>query len=148
MALFEQFPYTNFHEMNLDWLLQRVKALEIIASDDDLVVFKETNGTYTKIMGKTASQLYDEVKAGNKVQAMLIGNDLIDYKVEYAVKVTAGKIMNNAFVKFIFAPEIAESLSDPGILTISHNRIISMTQAMPSDTVSYSQTDSDVAMEV
>jgi len=27
MALFEQFPYTNFHEMNLDWLLQKMKEL-------------------------------------------------------------------------------------------------------------------------
>lgn len=27
MALFEQFPYTNFHEMNLDWLLQKMQEL-------------------------------------------------------------------------------------------------------------------------
>lgn len=26
--LFEQFPYTNFHEINLDWLLKRVKEME------------------------------------------------------------------------------------------------------------------------
>lgn len=26
--LFEQFPYTNFHEINLDWLLNRVKEME------------------------------------------------------------------------------------------------------------------------
>ena len=28
MALFEHFPYTNFHQMNLDWLLNRVKNIE------------------------------------------------------------------------------------------------------------------------
>ena len=28
MALFEQFPYTNFHEMNMDWLLQEVNKLK------------------------------------------------------------------------------------------------------------------------
>ena len=27
MGVFERFPYTNFHEMNLDWLLSRVKEL-------------------------------------------------------------------------------------------------------------------------
>lgn len=27
MGLFEQFPYTNFHELNLDWLLQEMKRL-------------------------------------------------------------------------------------------------------------------------
>lgn len=27
MGLFEQFPYTNFHELNLDWLLERMKEI-------------------------------------------------------------------------------------------------------------------------
>lgn len=26
--LFEQFPYTNFHEINLDWILKKVKDME------------------------------------------------------------------------------------------------------------------------
>lgn len=43
MGLFNHFPYTNFHEMNLDWLLTKVKNLsntvdnlstKIIGSDD------------------------------------------------------------------------------------------------------------------
>mgnify|MGYP007115355691 CR=1 FL=1 len=28
MPLYENFPYTNFHELNLDWLVERVQALE------------------------------------------------------------------------------------------------------------------------
>lgn len=28
MGAFEHFPYTNFHDMNLDWLLQKVQELE------------------------------------------------------------------------------------------------------------------------
>lgn len=28
MGLFEQFPYTNFHELNLDWIIQTMKALD------------------------------------------------------------------------------------------------------------------------
>ena len=28
MGLFDQFPYTNFHELNLDWVLQALKGLE------------------------------------------------------------------------------------------------------------------------
>lgn len=34
MGIFEQFPYTNFHDLNLDWVLQTVKALN--SSVDDL----------------------------------------------------------------------------------------------------------------
>lgn len=28
MGIFEHFPYTNFHELNLDWLLKAVKELD------------------------------------------------------------------------------------------------------------------------
>ena len=28
MGLFENFPYTNFHELNLDWIVQKMKALD------------------------------------------------------------------------------------------------------------------------
>lgn len=28
MGLFEQFPYANFHELNLDWILDTLKQLD------------------------------------------------------------------------------------------------------------------------
>lgn len=28
MALFDNFPYANFHEMNLDWIIAKVKELD------------------------------------------------------------------------------------------------------------------------
>ena len=28
MGLFENFPYANFHELNLDWILHELKELE------------------------------------------------------------------------------------------------------------------------
>lgn len=33
MPVFEEFPYTNFHELNLDWLLKKMKELEKKVSD-------------------------------------------------------------------------------------------------------------------
>ena len=27
MSIFEQFPYTNFHDLNLDWILKHMKEL-------------------------------------------------------------------------------------------------------------------------
>lgn len=29
MGVFEQFPYTNFHELNLDWIIKQVKQFQI-----------------------------------------------------------------------------------------------------------------------
>lgn len=28
MGAFEQFPYTNFHELNLDWIIKKVKQFQ------------------------------------------------------------------------------------------------------------------------
>lgn len=33
MPLFNNFPYTNFHEMNLDWVLKKVKLIDSISTD-------------------------------------------------------------------------------------------------------------------
>lgn len=38
MPLFNNFPYTNFHEMNLDWIMKKVKLIDSISTDvTDLV---------------------------------------------------------------------------------------------------------------
>lgn len=37
MALFENFPYTNLHELNLDWLIQEMKELEEKVQDGPVV---------------------------------------------------------------------------------------------------------------
>lgn len=42
MAIWEQFPFTNFHEQNLDWVLNSVKNL------DERVDTLESSGTVTK----------------------------------------------------------------------------------------------------
>ena len=57
MAIFENFPYTNFHEMNLDYILKRVKELEgevadltaLLESGPVVDVKAKVNGAYTSI---------------------------------------------------------------------------------------------------
>ncbi len=49
MSLFEQFPYTNFHELNLDWLIQEVKnygasvVLSVNGQTGDVVLYQDPN---------------------------------------------------------------------------------------------------------
>lgn len=47
--LFEQFPYTNFHELNLDWLLKRVKEME--------KEFEDYKASVTDIIKENLSEL-------------------------------------------------------------------------------------------
>ena len=35
MGFFNSFPYTNFHEMNLDWVLSKIKELEVLVNNLD-----------------------------------------------------------------------------------------------------------------
>ena len=57
MSIFENFPYTNFHELNLDYILKRVKELEgevadltaLLESGPVVDVKAKVSGTYTSI---------------------------------------------------------------------------------------------------
>ena len=42
MAIFDQFPYTNFHELNLDWMIQAVKDVK------DNIESTAANAAYSK----------------------------------------------------------------------------------------------------
>ena len=56
MPLFNNFPYTNFHEMNQDWIIRKVKSLEGMNN-----TIQELAGKYNDMYNKVQqlSQLYD-----------------------------------------------------------------------------------------
>ena len=43
MGLFEQFPYSNFHELNLDWILKKIKELDDKVDSIEDRILKEAN---------------------------------------------------------------------------------------------------------
>lgn len=47
MPLYENFPYTNFHELNLDWLVERVQALEAAFPEGTIGIVKGGTGATT-----------------------------------------------------------------------------------------------------
>lgn len=47
MPLYENFPYTNFHELNLDWLVERVQALEAAFPAGTIGIVKGGTGATT-----------------------------------------------------------------------------------------------------
>ena len=152
MALFENFPYTNFHEMNLDWLLQKVKALagkvdelEIIADtfDADIVIFKETSGSYSKLSGKNSKQLYDDIQDGKKVIGILEHDS---GSFEYAYEIAFAKLMAVYDIYFKFSPVFSSLTLDPTHLYLASNRQIDLHTAMPNDTISYSEDTCELTM--
>lgn len=53
----EQFPYTNFHELNLDWIIQKVKYFD---EHLDEIVNNAASEYFASIMANT---LYDEANS-------------------------------------------------------------------------------------
>lgn len=60
MPLFNNFPYTNFHEMNLDWLIKKVKEIDQISK-----TVNELAGKYNSMYNKVTelAQLYESFTA-------------------------------------------------------------------------------------
>lgn len=77
MALFQdQFPWTNIHELNLDWILKHFK--EFIAVLGDLEEWRsEHEAEYQEL-----KQLYDDILAGN------FPNSMIEKLREWTIKNT------------------------------------------------------------
>lgn len=47
MPLYENFPYTNFHELNLDWLMEKVASLEAAFPEGTIGIVKGGTGATT-----------------------------------------------------------------------------------------------------
>ena len=77
MALFEQFPYTNFHELNLDWLLQQVKrqgsVIDSIVADGNtsvlVISITQSGGSYS--CDVAAADIRAALNSGIKVIACI-----------------------------------------------------------------------------
>lgn len=88
MGLFEHFPYTNFHELNLDWILKTVKDLyHEVSSHTDWIT--EHQKEYEEL--KT---LYDAIISGHFPPEMY--KTLHDWVVVNAESII-GNIIKTAF---------------------------------------------------
>lgn len=59
MGLFEQFPYSNFHELNLNWLINEIKqmgnqaVLSVNGQTGDVVLYKSENIVFPEVEANT-----------------------------------------------------------------------------------------------
>ena len=55
MGIFEHFPYTNFHDLNQDWILTRVK--EVLSEAESLEQWKGTHEQEYQILAEKVEGL-------------------------------------------------------------------------------------------
>lgn len=77
MGMFEQFPYTNFHELNLDWIIEQIKNVlesavisvngqtgEVILYQSENVVFPDVDSNQWRMVrtadGHTAGVMFND----------------------------------------------------------------------------------------
>lgn len=96
MAFYDKFPYTNFHELNLDWIL--TKARELQTDIDEINAWKET---FSAQINAQISNLISEVNKEFTQLKADIKKEFTDYRTETDAKFEAQRAeTNRQFVSF------------------------------------------------
>ena len=74
---FENFPYTNFHEINLDWIVARVKEAYSASNPPDYPV-KSVNGMTGDVIIAIPANLVQSVN-GETGDVILYRNPLVQF---------------------------------------------------------------------
>lgn len=80
MAVFENFPYTNVHELNLDWVIKQVKENNIKIEDLTNLFYNEISEKITEYVNENLSQfllgaMYNEANTSIKLQPVEVIGD-------------------------------------------------------------------------
>lgn len=84
MGLYEHFPYSNYHELNLDWILSKVK--EIQTDIDEINAWKET---FSAQINSQISDLINQVNTEFNQLKTDIAKEFTDYRNETDAKFEA-----------------------------------------------------------
>lgn len=84
MAFYDKFPYTNFQELNLDWILSKVK--EIQTDIDEINAWKDT---FSAQINAQISNLISEVNEEFAQLKADIEKEFTDYRTETDAKFEA-----------------------------------------------------------
>ena len=84
MGLYEHFPYSNYHELNLDWILTKVK--EIQTDIDEINAWKET---FSAQINSQISALINQVNTEFNQLKIDIQNEFTEYRTETDAKFEA-----------------------------------------------------------
>lgn len=122
MGIFEHFPYTNFHDLNLDWLLRAVKSLRD-RLEDHIKDYNRTKvpggGLKNQVLTKKSDSDYDMIwkdssgiPAGGAAGDILAKNSAADFDASWHadnnIKKSGGTLDNAATLEFVDGANSAE----------------------------------------
>lgn len=90
MGLYEHFPYSNYHELNLDWLLSKVK--EIQTDIDEINAWKET---FSASINQQIANLITQVNTEFNQLETDIAKEFTDYRNETDAQFEAQRAETN-----------------------------------------------------
>ena len=73
MAIFNEFPYTNFHEMNMDWILAKMKELaaEWLTYQGNMNAWKEDTEAAFDELKTYVRDYFDNLNVSNEISAKI-----------------------------------------------------------------------------
>lgn len=109
MGIFEQFPYTNMHDTNLDWIIRQVKenatnilkllgSEEISSEENDITLVKfSKNLDDTWVASKTVEELKQAIEAGKMLIGVLYNDTEVALLTRYTFAAGANRFIFSGF---------------------------------------------------
>lgn len=89
MGLFEHFPFTNFHELNLDWILAKVKKADARMDDIDSAADSAEAWATGEINGEPVSEDAPQYHNSAKYWSTQVGEDMQEFVDEATAQADA-----------------------------------------------------------
>lgn len=89
MGLFEHFPFTNFHELNLDWILAKVKKADARMDDIDSAADSAEAWATGEINGEPVSEDAPQYHNSAKYWSTQVGEDMQEFVDEATEQASA-----------------------------------------------------------
>lgn len=85
MPFFDKYPYTNFHNVNLDWILERVKEWGELVKQNNIAFhnLEEANEAFKEYVTNYLQNLDIQAQIDDKLDRMFESGELTDYLQPY-----------------------------------------------------------------
>lgn len=157
MAIYDNLPYTNFHELNLRWLLKKLKELEFKEENIEKII-EQFTGSYSVIAFKTVSDMISSDLLMNGSYALTLGFNTLNDKGSALYMIrnrTAYDVPDNITLIVLDNADLVAELFNTGVnnvkvfnddlkLALANSEVLYLNNATYDVTVNSTLTKSDI----